>query len=542
LTEGPSAANFSLVSGATDLRRRQARRWGGGVIERSDGIRIRDAALRRWFPSERDAHTEQGRLVTNSLFAVPRLRSVGLLVGLALLLPFAAVAQDGPKGGQDSPPKGGQDAPPKGDPKKGQDGGKDDKAKSKAEEALEKVKEKARRDAGESERKKDVEMEKAGVARKKLEDVRNIQRVPIPQPTRDVMAAVAAGQADRTQLRRWARYQISLFTDPAQDRNVQKNHDEILRVLKLNAGNQNAATIRTELIAYCDELINKNPEPRTSTFAKVNMVTLIDELHAEEAGRSVTGVDVLINTLRNHEQHGDAVLFVAMNALVEAKKRGLTTVQQERESAKTLMQIARRGELQPLLLETLCKTLGVIGMPFEGLVNEAAEIATFLANIATNENLLERTRIEAAIALGKLRKQDLVNNYKYEVEAWVLGKAYLTYLNWVVENRAADPPKVGPNAIRYLGARQYDAVRTSMQQAAGAPGQARLNSLLTTIEPSLKDILEDKDPDREPIAQWVEQNKVQPLRLARQAQEIKPVQKAAAAPAPAAGAAAAAGK
>jgi len=192
-----------------------------------------------------------------------------------------------------------------------------------------------------------------------------------------------------------------------------------------------------------------------------------------------------------------------------------------------LMQIARRGELQPLLLETLCKTLGIIGVPYEGLVNEAAEVATFLANIATNENLAERTRLEAAIALGKLRKQNVVNNYDFAVEAWVFAKAYQAYLNWVIANRPPNQPNVSPAVIRYLGARLYDAIRQSMEQASGAPGQDRLRTLISTIEPSLKDVFEDKDPDREPITQWIQQNTVPTLKLARRAAEIKPVQKAA---------------
>ena len=518
------------------------------VIERSVGIRIRDPASRA--KGSRPGATpprEQGRLVTNSLFAARRVRIVSLVLGgLLLAYPALGIAQDPPK--QDppkqDPPKGGQENP-KGEPKGGQD---TDKQKATAEEALKKVKEQARKDAGEAPV-KSVEMEKSGVARKKVEDIRNDQRVPMPQPARADIAAVTSGKGDKAQVRKWARYQCSQFTDPAQDKFVQKNHEEVLRIFKQQGVDEDyAKLLKTEFYAAIDELVNKTDEPKVSTVAKVNLITLIDELHHEDLARETHGVLVLLNTLENYEKHGDAVLYVTMNAIMNAKlladalKRNVINVALERRAAQLLMKIARRGELQPLLLETLCKALGVIGMPFEGLVNEAVEVATFLANIATNETLAERTRAEAAIALGRLQKQALVMNYDYGVEAWVFAKAYQGYVNWVIENKKAEVPKVGPNVMRSLGARLYDAIRRSSEQASGTPGQEKLRSLLSAIQPSLTDILDNKDqpPDPEPINEWLKANTVQPLRLARRAQEIRPVTKpAAAAEQPAGGTAAA---
>lgn len=478
-----------------------------------------------------------------------------LVLCLALGIPLLASAQP-----PADPPKGGQDSPPKGDDGKGgqEKGGKGDapkeekeKKKTKADEALEKIK----KEAGEQVPVKKEEMEKAGTARKKLEDIRNVQRIPKPKPGRDDDRLVTSGKATNNQrnvVKKWVNYQLSLFTDPDQDKNVQKNHDEILRLFDQKFDGAFYDLLKQELFAAIDEFVNKMVDPKISTAAKVNMITLIDEIHLkelardDEEGRKVHGVNVLINTLRNHEQHGDAVLYVTMNALANAKKnakvnrRNLIAVELERQAAKALMQIARRGDLQPLLLETLCKTLGIVGVPYEGLVNEAAEIATFLANIATNENLGERARLEAAIALGNLQKANVVNNYDFAVEAWVFAKAYQTYLNWVVANRAMEQPKVSPIVIRHLGARLYDAIRKSMDQASGAPGQDRLRTLISAIEPSLKDVFDDRDPDKEPIAQWIQQNTVPTLKLARRAAEIKPIQKAAdAAPvSPPAGAAA----
>jgi hypothetical protein len=474
--------------------------------------------------------------VTNSLFASRRVRSVGFMI-LCLALGFSSLpAAHGqpPKGeqGKGEQGKGGQDAG-KGDPGKG----KEDEAKKKQKDAFEKIKDEKKKETGET-TVKSIEMEKTGVARKKIEDIRNVQRIPVAQPTRADQTAVTTGKGDKTQVRKWARYQLSLFTDPDQDRNVQKNHNDVLNLFDQDFGQDYFKLLKRELITAADEFVNKPQDPKVSTVAKVNMLSLIDELHHKEAAREVHGVEVLLNTLRNHEQHGDAVLYVTMNALANAKsladpnRRTLTTVELERQAAKALMQIARRGELQPLLLETLCRTLGVIGVPYEGLVNELAEVATFLANIATNENLSERTRLEAAIGLGKLQKQNMINGYDFAVEAWVFAKVYHMYLNWIVANRALEQPKVSAAVIRYLGARLYDAIRQSTEQASGAPGQDRLRSLLSTIEPSLRDVFEDKDPDREPIVEWLKQNTVPALKLTRRAAEIKPVQKAAVAAQP----------
>jgi hypothetical protein len=476
-------------------------------------------------------------LVTNSNSAASQVRSVALVIlSFALAFPFLGTAQDPPANGGQK----GKD-PPKQEDKKGDDKKGDDK---KAEDALKKIKEQKKKEAGEEAPPVVQEKEKAGLARKKLEDVRNNQRFPAPLLSQAERTQIQNGTAKAPLVLKWARYQASLFTDPEQDKNVQKNHDDVVRLVA-NADQEYAALLKRQMFDVCDQFINKIDEPKISTVCKVNLLSLIDELHPLEPMKEVNAVNVVLDTLRNHERHGDAVLYTAMNVLANAKllakANGLLLVEQERIAAGILMKIARRGELQPLLLETLCKTLGIVEVPFEGLVNEAAEVATFLANIATNENLGERTRIEAAVALGRLKKQGLIINYAFDVEAWVLGKTYLAYLNWVVAGRAADPPTIGEPVARYLGARLYDATRRSLEQAAGANGQDRLRTLLSAMEPSLKDVFENKDPDREPIVQWLDQNKVQTLKLARRAAEIRPIAKAnanAAAP-PQGGAAAA---
>jgi hypothetical protein len=487
-----------------------------------------------WFPvrARRSRHN-RAELVTNSNIATSRVRNAALILfALAFGLPILVIAQEPPASGQgkkEDPPKGAKD----------DGGGKkepSDEEKAKIVDALKKLKDEKQKESGAAPPTKSVDMSKAGAVRKKLEDVRNIQRLPEPQPTNPEKNSVLQCKASPATVKKWARYQLSLFTDPNQDKNVQKNHEDVLRAVSDNLEPNCAQLMKKELFAACDWLLKH--ESKVSSVAKVNALSLVDELHGKEVAAGVTGVQVILDALKDHERHGDAVLYVAMTAMRNAKKLRVAKVAQEREAAKLLMNIARRGEIQPLLLEELCRTLGHMEVPFEGLEADRAEIATFLANIATNENLDERTRFEAAIALGRLKKQNQIPSYAYEVEAWVLAKAYLSYVNWVVAAKAAEKPLVSDGVIKYIGARLSDAIRHSLDQATGAPGQNRLRTLYSTIEPSLKDIWDGREPDREPIVQWLEQNRVPSMKLARKAVDIQPIAKAAP-PAPPAGGAAA---
>jgi hypothetical protein len=200
--------------------------------------------------------------VTNSLFASRRVRSVGFFF-LCLALGFSSLPTSHgqpPKGEQG---KGGQD-----DAKTDQGKGKDDEAKKKQKDAFEKIKEEKKKESGEPSV-KSVEMERTGVARKKIEDIRNVQRIPIAQPARADQTAVTTGKGDRNQIKKWARYQLSLFTDPDQDRNVQKNHDEVLRLFDQNFDEDYYAQLKRAFYEAVDEFVNKPQDPKVSTVAKV---------------------------------------------------------------------------------------------------------------------------------------------------------------------------------------------------------------------------------------------------------------------------------
>lgn len=176
---------------------------------------------------------------------------------------------------------------------------------------------------------------------------------------------------------------------------------------------------KAALLKFVPDLLDNN------MVVRVNALLLANALYDGTA--DVNRVDICLKVLKDDKQE-DAVILLALQGLSRAKAVNVIEVQQEREAVNSILQIAKRSELQELLLEQMVETLGDLRRPHSGDLPERAEIANFLANLALDSGLKVRIRLLAAIALGKLDIKN-IGGWNYELDAVVIGKALRDFVD-----------------------------------------------------------------------------------------------------------------
>jgi hypothetical protein len=373
-----------------------------------------------------------------------------------------------------------------------------------------------------------------GAERAKIQ-IRSEQVIPWPKPTQPELELFrqmlgGAGIDDKL-IRKVARWEIARFTDPAEEPKLTKNRDDVVRRFGNNNNKEEALKkYAAALVAGCEELFKLNPP--VAILSKVNALLLLSEMHAAIASnatltfkKEINGVKLFVEVLEAWETNHPSVTLVAAKVFVAAKRLGITPVVAEKRAASAMFRAAKQAD-QQLLLEGLVITLGELGWVFVGNVPERAEIGTFLAEVALNENLPPRTRIEAAVSLGNMKVENL-QAWNFDVQALVIAKAFAFFGEWAVAELGKQPAVVGKATIRWLGFRLVLAIEAMEDQARKmnvAVGEDRAKSLLTAADPLIQNLLDDKnlaDEDVKPIRDWVKQNIIQPLRLTPKAEVVK---------------------
>jgi hypothetical protein len=363
--------------------------------------------------------------------------------------------------------------------------------------------------------------------RLQTQNVRNNERFPIPRATADEIRKVQSGEADARLVRKVARHFVALFSDVAEDQNQGAIVTNIMRMVEQRIGGnpnlQGRALFKKEILDACDQFLRDEGNTlKPSTYCKINMVAIIDKLNQVREPEG-NGVRTLIALLDDTDRHSDGVYFLVLDSLIRARQNSLTTVSQERQIATKVYNLGTRPWFHPMLLDKICETLGVMEVAFTGNVPDRAEVAQFLASVALDQSKSMQTRVEAAVALGRLRSEQ-VTNWNGSTQAWVIGKVMLAYAEWAKTNLDSDKPEASAARLRWHGARLYQAAKTAESKAIN--GKDRLTELLTRFRPIVEEVFDKKPPESDNLSQWVDDNKVNEIKLGSASVAFAPEQPA----------------
>ncbi|MGL4465317.1 MAG: hypothetical protein ACRC1K_24440 [Planctomycetia bacterium] len=281
---------------------------------------------------------------------------------------------------------------------------------------------------------------KEGIPAEPLPDFTVGKVVPVRKPDRaaeEAFEQMRKGQQpkiDRTIIDRVVQYKLFRLTAPENAGGLSRFTGEIgddVRTAR-NANNEISVAFIEAYKASMMRNIGPLTTPQFSIVVRVNALRAI-ELVTDgnndppvDLEKGTGSVPIVLRVLKDPKQE-DGVRYQALRTLqsIKVKNPGLISVPAEREICDVLLKfVESSSDVQQLLLEQVAMTLGSLGRAFRGDVPERAEVGTFLANVSSNEANDFRTRLEAAVSLGKLRvAQDFGGNWNVQLVGLVIARA-----------------------------------------------------------------------------------------------------------------------
>lgn len=263
-------------------------------------------------------------------------------------------------------------------------------------------------------------LEKPGADRAIVRDFEAAKELRFDAATPQEMAKfdrIRRGQdpIDLRLLDKVAKTQVYKMTLREQLPNISKLREDIEKSISGASGDaarkdQFIRQYKTLVVKYAKDLLDN------SLVVRVNTLILLGALYDGTA--EVNAIPLLLTVLKRPGEE-EGVLFEVLKALQRAKSVNQIQVTEERDVVNEILTLADRRDIQDILKEEIARTLGIIGRPHRADLSERAEVATYLARMVLNKENSIRVRHRAAVALGKLRVNQ-IPGWNYELMGYLM--------------------------------------------------------------------------------------------------------------------------
>lgn len=350
---------------------------------------------------------------------------------------------------------------------------------------------------------------------------------PSPQDQEAFEGMRRGEQVNRSVVDRVAKSLVYRMTEANREARLRSDADEILKIIQQTKQGSGSATpdfiriFKQSIVRYLKDLLSN------SMAVRVNALVLLRRLF-DGNNDPHDGVVLAISVLNDAAQP-EFCYFLALKVLDEAALHLAVQVEDEREAVNAILKIAAGKDVQELMIEQIAVSLGRMGRAFQGNLPERAEVGTFLANLSLNEKRAARTRFEAAVALARLKVQNAVRNWNFDLEALVVARSIRETL------QASKDAKLSSESTRWRVLQMATALQDRLKNGATSEGY---RSFLLLAAPMMEQILSDptSDVDLVSLDRWLTSHEPpKNRRLAPQADEITYPQRMAESPPAAAG-------